>query len=133
MTGTQVSISVPGNRNHFTWSGINSAPRIMMATANTDFEIEVKFDSPVTLPYQMQGVRIEQTLGNSITVQHDHTGTVTELRYAHVVNNVAATPVAIEIPDGAPIYLRVLRRANRFTISYSLDGTTWWRPPSPTE
>src|SRR5688572_15885118 len=44
MTGTQVSIAVPGNRNHFIWSGINSAPRIMQATANADFEIEVKFD-----------------------------------------------------------------------------------------
>lgn len=125
MTGSQVSIAVPGNRNHFTWSGINTAPRIMQGAANTDFEIEVKFDSPVLLPYQMQGVRIEQNAGNSLTVQLDHTGALTELVYAHVVNNVAAAPVALEIPAGSPTYVRVLRRASRFTISYSLDGMNW--------
>ena len=91
MTGTQVRIAVPGNRNHFTWSGINSAPRIMQTTANTDFELEVKFDSPVTLPFQMQGIRIEQNAGNSITVQFDHHGAGMEVVYSHVVNNVAGT------------------------------------------
>ena len=124
MTGTQVRIAVPGNRSHFTWSGINSAPRIMQAQANTDFELEVKFDSPVTLPFQMQGIRIEQNATNSITVQFDHTGTETELVYAHVVNNVIGTPVNIPLP-GAPSYMRVLRRGSRFTISYSADGTNW--------
>ncbi len=124
-TGTQVRIAVPGNRNHFTWSGVNSAPRIMQTTANTDFEIEVKFDSPVTLPFQMQGVRIEQNASNSITVQFDHNGTGMEVVYSHVVNNVAGTPVTVEIPTGAPMYMRVLRRGSRFTVSYSVDGVNW--------
>jgi hypothetical protein len=125
MTGSQVSIAVPGNRNHFTWSGVNTAPRIMQATANTDFEIEVKFDSAVSLPFQMQGIRIEQNAGNSLTVQVHSTGTATEVVYAHVVNNVIAAPVAVEVPSGSPAYLRLLRRADRFTISYSRDGATW--------
>ena len=125
MTGTQVRIAVPGNRNHFTWSGVNSAPRIMQATANTDFEIEVKFDSPVTLPFQMQGIRIEQNASNSITVQFDHNGTAMEVVYSHVVGNVAGTPVSVEIPTGAPMYMRAVRRASRFTFSYSVDGVSW--------
>jgi FG-GAP repeat/Bacterial cadherin-like domain len=125
MTGTQVRIAVPANRNHFTWSGVNSAPRIMQATANADFEIEVKFDSPLTLPYQMQGVRIEQNATNSITIQFHSTGAATELVYNHVVNNVAATPVNVEIPTGTPMYMRVLRRGNRFTVSYSVNGSSW--------
>ena len=125
MTGTQASISVPANRNHFIWSGTNSAPRIMQATANTDFEIEVKFDSPLTLPYQMQGVRIEQNATNSIAIQFHFTGTATELVYSHIVNNVASPPVNVEIPSGTPMYMRVLRRGSRFTLSYSLDGSSW--------
>jgi hypothetical protein len=125
MTGTQVSIAVPGSRNHFTWSGINSAPRIMQATANVDFEIEVKFDSIVSLPYQMQGVRIEQNASNSITVQFDHTGASAEIVYAHVVNNVVSSPIAIPIPTGGPKYMRVLRRGSRYTFSYSFTGADW--------
>lgn len=125
MTGTQVSISVPGNRNHLLWSGINTAPRIMQLTANTDFEIEAKFDSVVTLPYQMQGLRIEQNATNSIIVQVDHTGTNTELQYAHIVNNVASAPGIVTIPSGSSTYLKVLRRGNRFTISYSVNGVAW--------
>jgi hypothetical protein len=125
MTGTQVSIAVPGNRSHFTWSGVNSAPRIMQATANVDFEIEVKFDSIVSLPFQMQGVRIEQNATNSITVQFDHTGASAEIVYAHVVNNVTSSPVSIPLATGVPKYLRVLRRGSRYTFSYSFNGIEW--------
>ena len=125
MTGTRVSIAVPGNRNHFTWSGTNSVPRIMQTTANTDFEIEVKFDSAVSLGYQMQGVRIEQNGGNALLVQFGHNGTTPEFAYGHVIGNVSTNAVATPIPAGAPTYLRVLRRGNRYTFSYSFDGISW--------
>ncbi|HEX2214111.1 MAG TPA: DUF1349 domain-containing protein, partial [Mycobacterium sp.] len=125
LTGTAASIQVPGGKNHFTWTGTNSAPRLMQAAADTDFEIEAKFDSPLTKAFQTQGLRIEQDLGNSLSAQLHYTGTTRELTYAHVVNGVIGTQEAAPLPGGTPMYLRVRRTGETWAISYSTDGQQW--------
>jgi hypothetical protein len=126
MTGTQVQIAVPGNRNHFTWGATNTAPRIMQTAANTDFEIDVKFDSAVSLNYQMLGVRIEQNGGNAVLLQLGHNGTTPEVAHGQVINNTSTNPVATPIPAGTPTYLRVRRRGTRYSFSYSFNGDGWF-------
>mgnify|MGYP000591482918 CR=1 FL=1 len=58
LNGTEAVIAVPGGTSHDVWSAGNFAPRLMQTAADTDFELEVKFESTVSLPYQEQGVSI---------------------------------------------------------------------------
>lgn len=124
MTGSQASIAVPGSSAHYTGSGINTAPRIMQSSTNGDFEIEVKFDTAVGSG-RLQGVRIEADLNNSLTVQFQNTGSGQTIAYIHVVNGIADTPVSTPIPTGAPLYLRVLRQGNQWTLSHTKSLASW--------
>ena len=58
----QLVIDVPADTAHDAFNG-NNAPRVMQATQDIDFQIEVKFDSGLSLPYQQQGIIIEQDSG----------------------------------------------------------------------
>ena len=49
-----LSIAVPGGKEHDVWNG-NYAPRVMQSVSNTNFEIELKFQSQPTSAYQIQG------------------------------------------------------------------------------
>ena len=125
LTGSQLVIDVPAGSSHFTWSGINTTPRIMQAADDVNFELEAKFDSPVTVGYQMQGLRIEQDLDNSLSVQFNHDGRSTVFLYGNVINGVAERPISVTVPDGAPMFVRVLRNGDDWTLSYSTDGNVW--------
>ena len=125
VSGGQVSMTAAPGVLHYTWTGINSTPRIMQSATNEDFELEAKFDSNVTLPYQLQGIRIEQDLDNSLVVQLSSSGNSTLMIYGEVTGGIVSAPVAVPLPDGAPAYLRVLRQGNSWTLSHSLDGNAW--------
>ena len=125
MTGSQVSIAIPAGSSHFTWSGINTIPRIMQDAEDGNFELEAEFDSSVTVGYQMQGLRIEQDLNNSLSVQFNHNGATSVLVYGNVFNGVAERPTEVAVPGGAPTFLRVLREGDDWTVSYSTNGTVW--------
>jgi hypothetical protein len=69
-----LSISVPAGKNHELWTDGYAVPRIMQAATNTDFTVEVKFESNVTQAYQMQGVLVEQDSINIIRIELNSTG-----------------------------------------------------------
>ena len=60
MSGTQVRLAVPSGHAHDVWTAGDQAPRIMQAVADTDFAVEVKFDSVVSQQFQLQGLIVEQ-------------------------------------------------------------------------
>ncbi len=131
-TGTRdagLSIALPAGASHDIWNG-NMAPRVMQAAANTDFELEVKFEMPMTAQYEMAGILVEQDAQNYL--RFDFVRDASNLR-AFAASFVAGSPtVRLDrtIPIGTPLYLRVKRVGNQWTESYSNDGTVWTDAPA---
>lgn len=124
-TGTQLAISVPAGTPHDIWSGSNLAPRVTQAVTDTDFEVEVKFDSAVTARYQLQGVVVEQDANILLRFDFYSDGSQTHAFSATFSNGVPTVRRDITIAGGAPLYLRVNRTGDIWTYSYSYDGIAW--------
>ncbi|MFZ3385030.1 MAG: DUF1349 domain-containing protein, partial [Candidatus Methanoperedens sp.] len=131
-TGTRnalLSIAVP-NTSHDIWTGVNDAPRIMQKASNNDFEIEVKFQSQMTSAYQIQGVIIQQDSEKFIRFDFENIGSNTTRIFAATFANGIGTAKtgAIKIggsPSDVPLYMRVKRVGDTWTMNYSLDNITW--------
>jgi regulation of enolase protein 1 (concanavalin A-like superfamily) len=125
-TGTQASISVPAGSNHDLWTSKLFAPRIRQnVITNTDFEVEVKFDSAVTLQYQLQGVTIEADNTNLLRFNFHYDGSTVRAYSASFLNGTATQRFSKAIAGGAPLYLKVTRAGDQWTMSHSYNGTSW--------
>jgi uncharacterized repeat protein (TIGR02543 family) len=132
MTGTYtedawLSISVPAGTSHDIWTSGNLAPRIIQPADNTDFEVEVKFESGVRWPYQMQGVLVEQDSDDFLRFEFYGDGVNTRVYAASFRNGNPLQKVnnTITTTNVAPLYMRVRRQGDVWTQSYSYDGTSW--------
>jgi len=110
-----------------------TAPRLMQFVPNTDFGVEVKFDSTVSVYEVIQGLIIEQDSNDYIRFDFYYDGTATHI-YSGSFTNGALGTLSTEgrkntvISSGvltAPLYMRVKRVGNTWTLSYSTNGTTW--------
>jgi hypothetical protein len=97
----------------------------MQAASNTDFEVEVKFQSVMNAEYQQQGIIVEQDNGNYLRFDFVRDATKTRVFAASIVGGSAGGRIAIPITGGNPLYLRVKRVGNVWTESYSYNGTSW--------
>jgi PKD repeat protein len=108
----------------------------MQPADDEDFELEVKFDSPVTAPqYQIQGIVIEQDNDDFLRFDFHSTDTKTRIFAASFVDGNGTSQVSgVDIADlnVASLYMRVKRAGDVWTQSYSLDGTTWLTPSGGT-
>jgi uncharacterized repeat protein (TIGR02543 family) len=132
MTGTHtqdawVSISVPAGTSHNVWDTGNDAPRIMQSASDTDFEIEVKFESGVSQQYQMQGVLVEEDSEDFLRFDFNSDGTKTKVFVASFTDGTPLQRVDKVIADTnvAPLYMRVKREGDLWTQSYHYDGVGW--------
>ncbi|MCP4623909.1 MAG: DUF1349 domain-containing protein, partial [bacterium] len=126
MTGNQLSISVPAGSYHSVWDDGNFAPRIMQSCHNSDFEIEVKFDSEPTERYQLQGILVEQDSTNLLRFNFHSDGTDLIIFAASFVDGSPRSRTNQEITSaGAPLYMRVIREGDLWTLFYAYDGTNW--------
>ena len=130
-----LEISVPAGLEHQLWkvNGIK-APHIIQASNDTDFELEVKMESPVNAPqYQQQGIIVKQDDYNFLRFEISSDNTMTKA-LAAVLHGTNTFPLTSSIPvninignlNTAPIYMRVKREGDLWTQSYSFDGTTWF-------
>ena len=136
MTGTgtgnaRLSLAIPGGRAHDLWAGVNTAPRILQPATNTDFVLLTRFDSGVSLAYQLQGVLVQQDVNTLIRFDLSSHGSNTYLFAASTADGFATVP-AVQIRDTlvttnnvAPMYLRIKRTGNNWEVSTSLDGSTF--------
>jgi hypothetical protein len=124
-TGNQLAIAVPAGTSHDIWSGNNNAPRVTQAVSDTDFEVEVKFDSSVTSKYQLQGIIAEQDANNLVRFDFYSDGSNTHLFAATFSNGSPSVRQNIIIAGGAPLHIRMKRQGNLWTQSYSYDGSNW--------
>ena len=139
LTGTftqdaKLSISVPGGSSHNVWDDGNYAPRVMQAISDTDFEIEAKFDSGLSQKYQIQGILIYQDEDHFLRLDFHSDGVGTRLyAAAFEPNPYSGSPLTHSLKhvdtiagaDVAPLYLRVRRQGDEWTLRYSFDGATW--------
>ncbi|MCB0189858.1 MAG: DUF1349 domain-containing protein, partial [Caldilineaceae bacterium] len=125
LTGSQVKLAVPAGTVHDVWDSGNGVPRIMQAAENKDFAIEAKFESVIAQKYQMQGVLIEADATNFIRINFQHNGNNTLFFGASFNNGIPRERFNQVIPDGAPLYLRVVRSGNLWAAFYSYDGEEW--------
>ena len=64
LNGLDAVLSVPAGTPHDLWTGGNQTLRILQATTNTDFQVEVKFDSIPTAGNQDQGIIVQTDVNN---------------------------------------------------------------------
>ncbi|MFN0158702.1 MAG: DUF1349 domain-containing protein [Bacteroidota bacterium] len=130
--GTQnarLHISLPAGVSHDVWTTGNHAPRIMQRTNNSNFELEVKFESGVSNVHQLQGILVQQSPTNFMRfdfVTHA-TSNITRVFSASLINGVATTHVNVNtVAKGIqPLYLKVNRQGNLWTVSYSRTGASY--------
>ncbi|CAG1005754.1 partial Endoglucanase C, partial [Methanosarcinales archaeon] len=129
-----LSITVPAGTAHDVWIDGNYAPRIMQAASNTNFEIETKFQSQVSLKYQMQGIIIEQDQNNFMRFEFHNNGSNTNIFAAIFTPNLTTGKLNYNVdtlskintgPSKNPIYLRIKRAGNQWTMNYSYNGIDW--------
>src|SRR5690606_5602185 len=61
LDGTRAILSVPAGTDHNIDKSSNRSVRLMQPTLDSDFELEVKFESLPTQKYQMEGLLIEES------------------------------------------------------------------------
>ncbi|HRN67044.1 MAG TPA: DUF1349 domain-containing protein [Promineifilum sp.] len=131
MTGTGVSISVPAGSRHNIWTDGIGAPRLMQASNNTDFTIEVKFDSPMVDGGTMQGVFIQQDDQTFIRFNFYKRADPAALVYhVYTFNNLTQKQVsdnAAQPDTPGPMYMRIIRLGDKWEQWISFDGENWTR------
>ncbi|MDH3707467.1 MAG: fibronectin type III domain-containing protein, partial [Acidimicrobiia bacterium] len=124
MTGLQLSLSPGTGNTHDIWTS-NTAPHILQTIPDEDFEIEAKFESDLTANFQSQGILVQQDSDDLLRVEFHRTGSP-KLFVAKIVGGSPTTITSSGIPTGtAPLWLRVRRIGNDWTVLYSTDGTNF--------
>ena len=121
----QLLLSVPAGTDHDVWTSGNRALRIMQATPDEDFEMEVKFESEPTLKYQLQGLLAEQDAENFIRLDIHHNGNDLRIFGAHFTAGTPSVVVQQSIVSAPKTYLRLARGGDQWTAQYSYDGVSW--------
>nr|WP_261342096.1 DUF1349 domain-containing protein [Calycomorphotria hydatis] len=125
-TGSHAEITVAEGRSHDLWTNSLWAPRLLQAVNNTDFEIEVKYDSVVQAQYQLQGLVAQADDKNLVRFDVYSDGNTTRLFAAKFTNGIATKVASQSISSTGPIYLRLTRNGDTWTARYSSDGQAWY-------
>jgi hypothetical protein len=93
---------------------------------DVDFEIEAKFDSPLSLPSSAQGIVVEQDGNNFLRFDFLSSSLGTRIwvggaRHGYVPFRFESRPLALT----ASAWMRVWREGSLWTVAYSLDGAAW--------
>jgi regulation of enolase protein 1 (concanavalin A-like superfamily) len=124
-TGSHAALSVPAGVSHDLWTGALRAPRLLQDADDTDFEVEVKIDSPVTSAYELQGLVAQQDADDLIRFEVHHDGGSPRVFVATIDDGRASGRANVPAPAGAPYWLRLGRDGDSWTFERSGDGVTW--------
>jgi uncharacterized repeat protein (TIGR02543 family) len=132
MTGNNTAdayleLSVPAGPTHDPWQALNRSVRAMQPVADTDFEVEVKFDSEPdpNQAYQLQGIIVEESSNNWLRFDLNSNGSGLRIFAATTVSGSSSQEINTAVNPGEATYLKVTRLANTWTLAYSGDGATW--------
>ena len=124
LTGTNLLMDIPGGTSHDLWVNANLAPRLTQLAADTDFEIEGKFDSIVERRFQLQGFIVGDDFDTFLRFDTYYNGSSVVFLAAFINGGSANTHISTTIA-GTPSYRRVKRTGDSWEYSYSFDGVNW--------
>ncbi len=126
LNGHALVMSLPAGTDHDLWTGGSRALRVVQPVANSDFEVETKFESMGSAKYQDQGIVVEQDASTLLRFDVLSTGSSNVLFAASVSGGTASVKLAQTLGNAAqPFWMRVKRTANTWLLTYSQDGVTW--------
>lgn len=124
-TGTNAEISVPSGSGHDLWTGSNNkAPRMVQSTPDTDFQIEIKFESVPSSTYQLQGIIVQEDNDTYIRFG-TYYGNGPKLFVAVIDGPTLISTPAVSNISSIPSYIRVTRTGSNWVYEYSNDGSIW--------
>ncbi len=127
-----LKMHVPAGVDHDPHTGKNRAYRLMQDANDVDFEIEAKFESDLTTNHQIEGLLIQQDVNNWIRFDfHARDANVHIYVAAYEDDTQTINPVFDNIidpildPNANPIWAKLKREANHWTMWYSANGMDW--------
>jgi len=118
----QLALSVPDGVHYFGSS--NETVRLMQPIIDEDFAMQVAFDSLPTQRFQMQGILVEQDVNTALHFEIYSDGNQLKL-YAGSYRDGKSASLYNEPLAGTPMYLRLERVAQQWTVFTSLAGSVW--------
>ncbi len=127
LNGTHALLSVPAGNSHDVWTSGNNSARILQSVSNSDFDVQVKFDSAVDQACQTQGLLVQQDDNNYMRFDVYSNGPNVRAFSASFANGSPTVQLNSSIGDVTPVpyYLRVIRSGNTFTYQRSTNGSNW--------
>lgn len=132
-----LEMSIPGGETLNITGKKQDAPRIMQPAANTDFEVEAKFESGVSSKFQVQGILVGDDTGNFLRFDFNSNDLGTRM-YVAATQLPTTTTMSVFVNsiqvagNGAnPIWMRVNRQGDTWTPTFSLDGENFAGPTDP--
>jgi len=125
----QLVLSIPAG-NHLPFNTI-TAPRVTQMVSDSDFEIDVKFDSLVSGSTQSQGVLILEDETKWLRFDFFSGGTNLNLFAASTVASMSTQEHFSALgTTAAPTWMRINRTADQWTLSWSTDGMAFTQAAS---
>ncbi len=127
MNGTAATLNLPQSSVHDPWTGGNGGVRLMQNVPNSDFQVQVRFQSDVEIGNQEEGIIVQQDSNNFLRFDFLCDGTSVRLFSAGINGGNATIFVNNPIPvTQAPIWLQVQRSGNNWVESWSTDGQNFF-------
>ena len=124
-TGSGAQISVPAGEGHDIWRTTLESPRLIQYVANGDFDVEVKFEKPLTKKTQSIGVLAQQDTSNYLRFNFQSEGNVTSLIIVNTVNGNSQVVFTTPVTLAGANYMRINRAGDVWNLQYSIDGVNW--------
>ena len=125
MTGSHAELAMQAGVRHDLWTGADEVPRLIQAAPNTDFEVEVNWDSAPSEGYHLQGIIVQQDSDDVLRIETHHDGFGARLFVARIAGGSASVLHFSSLSGAAPTYMRLQRAGSSWTIRTSSDGSTW--------
>jgi len=121
----QLRLTVPPDVEHSP-GAVNESLRIVQPANDTDFELEVKFESAVTVPFQEQGILIEAGNGDWLRFDFYNDGADTYSFVGSYIGGGSTTEGNNLVAGaGSELWMRVERVGDTWTQSFSVDGVVY--------
>lgn len=127
MIGTAATLNVPQGTTHDLWATADNSLRIMQPVGNSNFSVDVRFQSVPEIGNQDEGILAEQDSGDFVRFDVLFNGTAGPELFAAGIgggNATAFLSTQITLPK-APVVLRLARNGNVWTGSWSTDGVNF--------
>ena len=121
-----LSMSVPGGQRHDLTTANRGAVRLLQPVDNSNFQVQVGFESVVNFSSQLQGVVFEQSDNTLIRFDLFSDGSTVRAFVGDLNPTRLQTRANVVVNGAVPGTLRVTRTGDNWLFEYSAnDGATW--------